>query len=68
LIEEWGKVATDVLAQLAATLPDIQYARKTAQRAIRIQQGYESSAKDKAYQILLEYMEGAHGVDRDHDR
>jgi hypothetical protein len=66
LLQEWAKVATEILAQLAqrGNLPAIQYARKTAQRAIRIQQGYESSAKDKAYQILLEYMEGAHGVDR----
>lgn len=64
LIEEWGKVATHVLAQLG-TLPEIQAARKTAQRAIRIQQGYEAAAKDKGYQVLVEYLEGTRGVDRD---
>jgi hypothetical protein len=66
LLEGWGRIAGTVLdgarkedAALA------KHARTVATRAIRITQGYESAARDKAYQCLVEYLEGRRGVDRD---
>lgn len=65
LLEGWAKLATEILQQMGTTAPELQHARRVAQRAIRIFQGYEPAARDKGYQCLIEYLEGPRGVDRE---
>lgn len=66
LLEGWSRVAGTVLEEARKEdAPGAQFARKMAARTIRIVQGYESHARDKGYQCLVEYVEGRHGVDRD---
>lgn len=65
LLDGWATLATELLGRMDVPAAEMQQARRVAVRAIRSNQGYESAARDKAYQVLVEYLQGAHGVDRE---
>lgn len=64
LLEGWAGLALELLATIDADPAAVSLARKVGLRAMRIAQGYDSAARDKAYQVLHEYLEGPRGVDR----
>lgn len=64
LLEGWATLATELLGTIDADPQELQQARRIGLRAIRIGQGYESGARDKAYQVLVEFLEGPRAFDR----
>jgi hypothetical protein len=64
LLEGWAGLATELLATIDADPAAVQLARKVGLRAMRIAQGYDSAARDKAYHVMVEYLEGSRGVAR----
>lgn len=65
LLEGWARIAGTVLEGVRIEdAAAARFARTIGSRAVRITQGYETAARDKAYQVLNEFLEGPHGVDR----
>lgn len=64
-LEQIAEVANAIIRDDSRSLgspAELQFAKKTAMRAIRIMQGYEPAANDKAYQEIHETLEQQFGA------